>query len=96
MIGCRGAVSVRTLANHCVAQRDIDLARTSHWSEDDASLDAYLDRHDPALDETLTRGLAEGELVAQIPCSGLAALRGNLQSGRSGADVDAGAFDVRR
>jgi hypothetical protein len=54
-----------------------------------------LDAQFAALRQTLACGLAEGELVAQIPRGRLAALRRNLQSGRPSANIDAGTFDVR-
>jgi hypothetical protein len=59
-------LGLRTFAHQRVAQRDIDLGLVRPiWSEDDAALDADLDRHDPALPRGTRARLAEGELVAQ-------------------------------
>ena len=88
-------LGLRSFANYRIAQRHADLARASHRSEYDPTLNAYLDRHHTPQDQAFTGGLAEGELVAQIGRGRLAGLCGDFQRGCPGANVDSRALDVR-
>ena len=75
--GCYG-LGIRSLAHHRIAQRDVDLARTAHRSEDDTALNADFDTHRITLHRALARGLAERKLVAKVAGGRGAGLRGDI------------------
>src|SRR5262245_25052073 len=87
-------LGLNSLAHHRVAQRNIDLAGSTHRTEDDATLNPDLDVEGAALHRAFPGGLAEGKLVAQVTCGRSFALRGDVQGRRAGADVDPRTFDL--
>ena len=62
----RDGLGLRTLADYRIAQRNVDLTRTAHRSENDAALDANFDDQSSTLHHALAGGLAERKLVAQV------------------------------
>ena len=57
-----------TVLHQCVTQRDRDIAGCARGSENNAPLNADLDRQHAGVDMTFTRGLAEGCLHTKREC----------------------------
>jgi hypothetical protein len=86
----------RTLAHDRVAHGNVELARTAHRTENDASLNPDLDGHRAALHHALAGCLAKRELITQVAGGGLIGLGGDIECRRAAANVHAGALHLRR